>query len=95
MSKAEADTEGRVPSECPELTIDARRPRKTRAARRRHVQNVTVYYRLRCKALEAHAVSLTAELDRKETQLQEIIARYEEILQRRPDSDTVVTTPDV
>jgi hypothetical protein len=44
-------------------------------------------------ALEAQVATLTTELNRTEQRLQETIARYEEILQRRPDCDGVVVPP--
>lgn len=56
------------------------------------VGGLATYYRLRCLALEAAVASLKAERDRAQRRTQEIITRYEEILDRRECADEVTVT---
>lgn len=53
---------------------------------------LATYYRLRCIALETTIARLNAELDRTDRRRREIIARYEELLQRRGCEDGAVFT---
>jgi len=54
-----------------------------------YVRGVAAYYRLRSIALEARVSTLEEELKQKDRQLQETIARYEQILQDRPEEGVV------
>lgn len=56
------------------------------------VGGLATYYRLRCLALEATVARLDSELERTDRQRREIIARYEELLQRRECEDEAVFT---
>ena len=90
---AQSSTEGHLSTEC-DLAADESVGRSRRpSTHHRHVRGVAAYYRLRTMALEAQVATLTTELNRTEQRLQETIARYEEILQRRPDCDGVVVPP--
>lgn len=51
---------------------------------------LAAYYRLRCIALEAAVRRLAADLDRERRRFDEVLARYEQILQGR-DSDPAVS----
>lgn len=50
------------------------------------------YYRCRCIALEAAVESLQRRLERRNDELDEVVSRYEQILQRR-GIEATVTTP--
>jgi hypothetical protein len=90
----ESNTEGQTSVEwLPPSRTDAEYPRVT-PARRHGIRGLMACYRLQVLALETQVASLTAELDRTERRLQETIARYEDILQNRPDCDAVVVTTD-
>lgn len=56
------------------------------------VGGLATYYRLRCIALEATVATLESELERQGRRTQEIIARYEDVLQGRDCGDESVFT---
>lgn len=59
------------------------------------VRTLAVHYRLRCLALEATVESLKTQLRRTERQLDDVVARYEELLAERngeENRDSVVFT---
>jgi hypothetical protein len=63
----------------------------------RRARCLATYYRLQRIILEARVRALEAELERRERQLDEAVAQYEQLLQR-PTEDWVVTTsygPDI
>lgn len=57
----------------------------------RETGHVAAYYRLRSIVLETRVRALESELERRERQFDEAVARYEQLLQR-PEADWVVTT---
>jgi hypothetical protein len=56
------------------------------------VGGLATYYRLRCIALETTVARLEAELEGRDRQRREIIARYEDLLQRRGCEDGAAFT---
>lgn len=54
------------------------------------VGGLATYYKLRCIALETTVARLEAELDRTERRRQEIISRYEDLLDGRDCEDSPV-----
>jgi hypothetical protein len=60
----------------------------------RDARAVATYYRLRTVALEAEVTRLAAKVEARDRQLEETIARYEQILQDRPEDGTVSVTDD-
>lgn len=62
----------------PPVRAPTHRARGTTATR-----TLGVYYRLRCLALEATVDSLETQLRRTERQLDDVVARYEELLEER------------
>jgi hypothetical protein len=61
--------------------------------RRREVSpaGLATYYRLRCMALETTVAALESELDRAEHRLENVVTRYEELLDGRECDDPVFT----
>jgi len=66
------------PRRNPPVLTPPHRARGTTATR-----TLGVYYRLRCLALEATVDSLETQLRRTERQLDDVVARYEELLEER------------
>jgi hypothetical protein len=60
-------------------------------ARDRHpaaaIGGLATYYRLRCIVLETTITALESELDRAEHRLQNVVSRYEELLEERECAD--------
>jgi hypothetical protein len=59
------------------------------------IRTLAVHYRLRCLALEATVDSLETQLRRTERQLDDVVTRYEELLEernRQENRDSVVFT---
>jgi len=73
------------PSDSPTPTVDARRSPGAGLGGRR-----VAYYRCRCLVLEAALASLQRRLDRAEAELDEVVDRYEQILQHRDADGRVV-----
>jgi hypothetical protein len=55
------------------------------------IGGLATYYRLRCIALEATVATLETELDRTEHRLQNVVSRYEELLDERECDGPVFT----
>lgn len=83
-------TESKVPSAA---EMSAAGTYRTQDGQNRREWSHVAYYRLRCIALETRVEALEEKLRQTERQTREIVTRYEQILQDRPDGVGGVVAP--